>query len=380
MSTISLIQQIGQQKILLAGKIMPGGNLKIWKLPRKKGFAPSDEENNNRQNVSTTVSTEESEVIKSVGVNKPSSDCIPTNYQSSSSLIENNFINSAKLSHNKQAYGRKGLTSFARNSILCAAEILQRKLGKSCLFLGTATLPALDEEVLFQLQEDWQEICRQFFQQLRRELKRNKACSDSVIYVSEIQTKRSRKLEGGTKILHLHWLYCGRTSSGKYSLNPDRVREIWGNILFSRYLQLRKLPNSSKFESICRSKFVGRCRIEQVKKSASRYISKYISKGEFVKSDRSDVKNNHQAGTWWGISRNLAVAIRASTITLDSTNCITILNQLSCWLSTKLCYSSYSVKVEWQGAEYIVCYCLKVGRRIETFLGIDERLRGLEVI
>lgn len=196
--------------------------------------------------------------------------------------------------------GQDGISGRGKRMVKSACTILEKKYGKDTLTFGTATLPSLTPEECQLVTIVWAELTRQFQQEVKRLLIR-RGLSAQFVYVVEIQEKRW--YGRGELAPHLHWVCQGRCDrKDNWRIRPIEIREIWQRLVSSIALG-RSVDCSAA------------TRIERVKKSAARYLSKYMSKGGKV------LESIKEAGlgcilptSWWGMTQELRREVLDSLI------------------------------------------------------------------
>ncbi|MBK5646471.1 MAG: hypothetical protein I4N51_04725 [Acinetobacter sp.] len=162
--------------------------------------------------------------------------------------------------------GYHGITNEGKRMVRCTATLLERiAAGRKVGFL-TTTLPSMSRELLDKCTEKWAEICRQFNQELTRELKRNKL-PPYYVYVSEWQKR---------KALHMHCVYIASNRKGnvcgpQYPLQADWFRALWKRVL-KNVIGIEFNTESS-------------IDVGPVRESVAGYLSKYVTKGNNHKKD-----------------------------------------------------------------------------------------------
>lgn len=162
--------------------------------------------------------------------------------------------------------GQKGITPGGARMLRNSLDVMEKYAGKERLSFGTVTLPSLEYEEFWMVSTCWSEIVRRFYQKLSRALGKQGG-SASYAGCTELQPARTER--ESVPALHLHFVFVGRhTSRGGWLVSPAQLRRWWKEVL---------------------EKFVGReldCRatenLERVRKSASCYMAKYLSKGSSV--------------------------------------------------------------------------------------------------
>jgi hypothetical protein len=183
--------------------------------------------------------------------------------------------------------------------IRCAADRLEKTLPPRTVGFGTVTVPSgLGESEQRLLAGYWPELNRQFHQWLGRRLSRS-GVSQLVVSVSEVQSQRY--LNFGQFPLHLHFVYqCRKNSYSPFVLSPLEVREYFCKLV-SRFIG--RPCHSTAVENL-----------QVIKKSASGYIGKYLSKGGEIVSQMADTGDDWMLPRqWWYVSRPLASWVRRNT-------------------------------------------------------------------
>jgi hypothetical protein len=188
-------------------------------------------------------------------------------------------------------HGLKGLTSPGARKVRNACFLIERDApGKSVTF-ATVTLPdSLTDEQLRLAHLEWGKVIEHYTREMRRVLVAS-GLPGKIVGVSEVQPKRYEAT--GIPFLHAHFVFQGRARGGAWQISPSKHDEIWQRAL-------RNVVGD----------FVGgvksACQLEVVRKSASQYLSKYMSKG----GDMIDeIANGYFADwlprRWYYLSRKL---------------------------------------------------------------------------
>lgn len=157
----------------------------------------------------------------------------------------------------------KAITPHSRRMVRSAAAELEENYQRPNLAFITLTLPALNPFDLAHANENFSELTRQFCQELGRSLGR---CGLSTDYVTVTEVQEKRWLNRGEIALHAHILCQGRMShKEKWRIRPETIRKIWERVLSNVLCRPMQCPAAT--------------RIERVRKSAKRYLGKYMSKG-----------------------------------------------------------------------------------------------------
>jgi hypothetical protein len=179
---------------------------------------------------------------------------------------------STPINSEKKRRGLGGLTSRGKNLVREAAIGLESRYGKSRLSFWTLTLPGLP-------QEDWRSVCKNWskiVENLKKKLLYwlgKKGCPGHIVAVTEMQEKRWQREK--VPAWHLHVVFVGRTLTGGWVITPKRADKLWREAVSVYTSSPASFQSSSKLQG--------------VRKSVGRYLSKYLSKGTSVISQVEDV-------------------------------------------------------------------------------------------
>lgn len=219
--------------------------------------------------------------------------------------IPPNLVNSVKLSHAppkpKRRYGQKGITAYGRRCVSGAALLLQKRWGRECTGFATLTLPRLTPDQEQIICSRWSDLVRKFFQWFKRHMNRIGADSD---YCASTEIQESRWQCRHEVGLHIHFVYqCRQRRKGTWNLNADMVRSRWQELLANELhvcADMVQLP---------------RCELSVVRKSASAYIGKYMSKGvKIVSQVLSAGKDDCLPKQWWSLGSGVRSLLKAAII------------------------------------------------------------------
>jgi len=193
-------------------------------------------------------------------------------------------------------HGLKGLTSSGARKVRNACFLIERDSpGKSVTF-ATVTIPdSLTDEQLKLAHLEWGKIIEHYTREMRRVLIAS-GLPGKIVGVSEVQPKRYEAT--GIPFLHAHFVFQGRARSGAWKISPSKHDEIWQ----------RALKNVV-------GDFVGgvqsACQLKVVRKSASQYLSKYMSKGGDMIDEIADgYFADWLPKRWYYLSRKLLDSIK----------------------------------------------------------------------
>lgn len=198
--------------------------------------------------------------------------------------------------------GQSGITTHGRRMVKSAAAVLEERYGKARCIFSTVTVPDLPLKQMAIIHENWHKLVEYYRLGVRRKLQ-DKHLSGDIVSVSEIQTKRYDKT--GLPILHLHAVFVGVYGSGQYAITTEEHDDIWVRAVNS-------------VTSVDRNDFTHACNLQRVKKSASAYLGKYLSKGVhdvafLIAKGFGDWLPKH----WWNCSRALSRMVKSETRVLN---------------------------------------------------------------
>lgn len=199
-------------------------------------------------------------------------------------------------------YGSKGLTSYGARMVRNSAYLLESEFGKHRCIFATCTVPALPLNKLRMLHEEWHHVVNIYRLHLRRILKRNKLPCE-LVTVTEVQGKRYERT--GIPVLHIHSVFVGVTGVGKFAVSTEVHDYIWKCAIRSVIGDFPLRVDSA-------------CNLQRVRKSASGYMAKYITKGcTAVKAIASGEHANWLPKQWWNCTRSLVARVKEQTRTID---------------------------------------------------------------
>ena len=242
-----------------------------------------------------------------------------------------NPLSSSKLhNHRKMTskYGSKGITAKGRKTVSCSALLLEKKYGKKRLGFGTATLPPLNKEGLEECLKNWGEITRRFFEEIKRVIER-KGYKFLYVAVTEIQEKRFKR--EGMPYPHLHWVYVAKDNTNKdWYISASLLRTIWRRIVVKTIKKGKFVRQPSQKE------FAASINCSTIRKSASAYIGKYMSKGSVTIASMQKAGFNNYPSQWWTACKAVKTMFVKSIIRLDSATCFDYIDDLTSYLKLEI--------------------------------------------
>ena len=215
----------------------------------------------------------------------------------------------SKLSQPKKRYGLKGITAQGKRKVRSGSALLERYYGKERLGFFTATLPSekhgVDDVDLLYLAKHWNLVTKRFFEEVVRELKRQSAPTE-IIAVTEIQEKRWSKYQQVAP--HLHWVMVAKrdTKYKSWYLSTEWLSQLWNRIIANTLgREAGSLGSAGSVDG------------KRIRKSATRYISKYISKGgKLLREIKEKSSPETLPSQWWTAFGGLRVLIKRNVVNL----------------------------------------------------------------
>ena len=191
--------------------------------------------------------------------------------------------------------GMAGITKYSRRLIECGATVIENTAGKElCSFL-TLTFPCGDGEwTTRQVNKAYNNFQTALLRKLASE-----NLPPLVIGCVEAQPKQSEK--EGRFVPHYHLLFQGRLRYKSWAIHKNWFRDTWWKCLSNA-----GVVSESADRSAC-------SRVEQVKKSVSAYMGKYLSKA--AKAGKECLEKGLEIdcpGSWHKASRAMLAEIKKS--------------------------------------------------------------------
>jgi len=186
--------------------------------------------------------------------------------------------------------GSSGLTSHAKRLLVGAVNLLETKYGKQNLVFHTGTLPSDSPAVKEMALRNSKQILKYWRKVLSRLLDRVGLPKDDIVIVLELQKRGA---------IHLHSVFVNRYQCGRYTLSLEQLDGAWRQAL------------TAVIPALKTADFSAACNCERIKKSAGRYLAKYLSKGTKVQLDFSV--------TWYSIGDALKQRLKDLTKTVTTT-------------------------------------------------------------
>jgi hypothetical protein len=194
----------------------------------------------------------------------------------------------------------KGLTSHGRKSIEDGCFLLERKYGVRNLGFYTLTLSFEDPELISVFNDNAATCLKRFFEKINRKYY---AQESSYPYIGVWELHPSRSARCQIPILHYHFVApCYEKDKKRFNFTSSELRSAW----------------TSCVENTLGTRLARACRVgsELCRKSASGYLSKYLSKSKDGNAG-SELPEPPNLSSWFSVSRSLRMLIKKSTIPLS---------------------------------------------------------------
>lgn len=320
------MQQVTCQSASWRGRLFPSGRISVGRIPKKK-ISKTDHEYEATRTKSVYFERQrwdyQEGLVKEIRVR----DYPPSTLGSSSVPICHKA--------SRPRYGSLGISRSGRTKVLELATCLKQRYGRRLGFY-TITCPYQEPEAIEAFNTRFNEIMRKFFQELKREYHRN---DTEFVYtaVYEIQTRRFNQT--GEIALHAHWVApCYIPGTFRFVISADRIRNIYRRVCQKTLLR--------------ETEFNASVDAQVVKKDASAYLAKYLSKGDESISSIPDDKILQLPRRWWSSNRMLRNALKRATIELSQELCEELIyTPASTVFLSSLLYYRKDIYIHWAGQD-----------------------------
>lgn len=251
----------------------------------------------------------------------------------------------AKSEKTKKPRGQKGITSHGRRTIRGGVTLLERTYGRDRLSFITLTLPpAIAED----LSGRWSHVVDLMKRRLIYSNELHELPTE-IIACTEVQEKRYERT--GEVALHLHIVMVGRHSRGAWCYSPRQLEKMWSECCKTavrNVIEPDKRVTSRVTSSKPDSRFNGSgnttdstnsnansngnangnvhtevnwnaaVNVQRIKKSASAYMGKYLSKGTQTAQKIIDSGKGHLLPkAWYFCTQVLLDRIKMATVTVS---------------------------------------------------------------
>lgn len=203
----------------------------------------------------------------------------------------------AAVEFERRRHGLKGLTSSGARKVRNACFVIERDAPAKSVTFATVTLPdSLTDDQLRLAHLNWGKIIEHYTREMRRVLIAA-GLPGKIVGVSEVQPKRYAAT--GVPFLHAHFVCQGRARGGGWAISPSKHDEIWQRALRNVVGDLVGGVQSA-------------CQLAVVRKSASQYLSKYMSKGgDMIDEIAGGYFADWLPRRWYHLSRKLLDGIKS---------------------------------------------------------------------
>lgn len=298
-STYSLAARVDRQ---VSARVYPNGEFGVGFIP-PRGMSANDR----RYEADRRYAEENAEIHADIEVD----ESLPEGFKYTRTKVlpvPPNLGIGAKLSQPRGKYGSKGITGYGRKMVRNGGTVIQN----SCkgrynryMVMGTVTVPSYSPQSMKNINSNWGNIVRVFFQRIKRIYAR-KRYGFNYVSVTEIQPIRYDVR--GEIGLHLHFLFVAiRLGKGKWVLGDNQVRDIWQKSV-ENFLAEGDKPQSPNY------------RRDMVSKSCAGYLAKYLSKGaEQVKEVIEEHGEEVLPSQWWSMDSRTRKCIHNHTVSSQGT-------------------------------------------------------------
>lgn len=242
-----------------------------------------------------------------------------------------------------QRRGLKGITGHGKNLVRNAASLLEKRYGTKRLTFLTLTLPELGREAWQEVGKDWSRIVKVVTQWISRRLQ-SVGLPGHVVSVTEIQGKRFTRY--GVPGYHLHAVFVGKHTIGRWAITPTEMREAWKRAISTTVGGIAESVSWSSCENM-----------QAVRHSAAGYLGKYMSKGSEQVGEVAQLHgSDYLPSTWYNCTAILRLAVKRSCQMLSDEECRDVLRIASVEASSSgflrhICIShdGYETVVGWFG-------------------------------
>lgn len=224
-------------------------------------------------------------------------------------LTSSNALNSVSEADAAPRRGLKGITGFGQQMLRSACYILERDYGNADLCFATLTVPTLSQAGRVRLAQNWSELVTQFLRFVSRRLE-VAGRPTKVAGCTEIQTARLQSRSEGYLHLHAIWPSHSNGASQTWAVEWADLREWWEKALIR--FSGERLPHHPRVE------------VAPVKKSAERYMGKYLSKGsgEALDGFIADLGEESVPPSWWFMTADMRHQVKAETASGPNTGAL----------------------------------------------------------
>jgi hypothetical protein len=181
--------------------------------------------------------------------------------------------------------GLHGLTAHGKRLLVGSVNLLESKYGRKNLIFHTATLPSDSSEIKLQALRRSKEILYYWRKVLSRLLAKYKLPNQDIVVVLELQRRGA---------IHFHTIFVNTYKNNRFTVSLRELDRAWYQALTAVLPALKSVDFSKS------------CRTEKIKKSAGRYLAKYLSKGTALEK----LGRVNFSVTWYSVGRHLTQQLK----------------------------------------------------------------------
>lgn len=257
--------------------------------------------------------------------------------------------------------GSTGLTRHGKRLVRNGVAILEQAYGKDCMSFFTGTFPAMSDEDAASVVDNWAKGLNNFCKKVQRRLEKFKCCK---LLVGCIEVQEKRRQRTGEHGLHLHMIFHGRRKGRSWALAPKQIQKIWEQS-WKPYLTGVYDWNAAT-------------NIQRIVRSASAYLSKYMSKGLQNQALRSSETREEipLVASWYVCSKSLRKWIETNT--WRGFDCGEYIKQILAEHSRDVIFNNVVVKLLPSGSCVVVCgYGSTVYRNFNTVVNGSDMAKTM---
>lgn len=271
------------------------------------------------------------------------------------------FIKGGKSSQKKRgSYGKHGITRFGKRVVKNGALLLEKKYGKARLGFVTCTLPTFSKDMHHRINGVWGEIVRRFYQKLKRQ---HEKIGKQFVYISVTEIQEKRFSSTDIPCPHLHFVYvCKDSPRKKFNLYICQIHRAWNKSIREGiglcgypYTMSGNLPWGSVHATL-------------VRKSASAYLGKYMSKGCKVIASMREKGWEEFPKQWWSASASVKKMFKDSIIRLDHATASAIFYGLEHYLHDNMIEWAHYIEILYDGEYRTVGLVATISKKMYNLL------------
>ena len=280
----------------LSGKLRPSGRFSLVQIFRKKTKrVMSHEKEIQTPSTLHTVSQLDDTYSKLVGGDFSPLRKVPPGSSDDSGNIG---LSDGAISPIRSLRGSKGINPRQRDLLCWGAATLERVYNRSNLSFLTLTLPELSAPDLEALKANWGDIVNRVQLRIKEKL-HGMGIETAIVGCVELQLERLENT--GIVYPHLHMVFRGRRDNrSPWAIKSHQFRQLWRRCC-SKFLSTKEYDWSASEN------------VQQVKRSVSGYLAKYVSK--CASKSGAGVLSGWHPRDWILVGRRIRVLYEQGTLT-----------------------------------------------------------------